>query len=255
MESSTSAPGTLTVEFSPLGAVACMGKVRVFLHEKSMWLTVTAPKGKNNKFPDGIPIGTIKDYLSLTASAYEGKTIYMYDATAGFQDTAISGGYEYLDDYFVQPGVKLYASLEQMNVAGVHDPAEEDNQVEWGGLTWIQIVDESYSWTKVMLPDNLQEGQVLTANMLKQSVLAKIGKSVTPQIMANMRVLRNDAGVAAGQPYKGTDKVRATSWYSVAIDPNLPMLMVQSGSDLPSPDTSNDIQGWEDVADQFEKQA
>eukprot|EP00959_Pyramimonas_sp_CCMP1952_P471245 9498081-Pyramimonas_sp.AAC.2 len=234
-----------------------MGKVRVFLHEKSMWLTVTAPKGVNSMFPNGIAIGDIKGGISLAASTYEGKQdeIHIYDGSESLaEDTAISGGYEYLNDYVVQPGIKLYASLEQQNVAGVHDATEDAQKKEWDGLTWIQIVDEGNRWTQVMLPDNLPDGQVLTANMLKRSVLAKINKSPTPQTIANMRVFDNDSGVAAGQPYKGTDKVRATSWYSVAIDANLPMLMVQSGSDLPSPDTSNDIQGWEDVADKFEQQ-
>ena len=250
MASSTGAPGTYLVQFSPCGAVACLDAVRVYLKEKDMWLTVQAPKGTNSKFPNNISIGSIKGGLSLAASTYEGQTIYIYDATESFsEDRAVSGGYEYLDDYVVAPGVKLYASLESQNVAGVHDPAENDQRKEWDGLTWIQLIDES-RWTQVMLPDALLEGQVLTCNMLKRSVLAKINRSPTPQTMAHMRVLANDSGVAAGQPYKGTEKVRATSWYTVAIDPNLPMLMVQSGSDNPSPDTSNDIMGWEQVAEE-----
>ena len=247
----SSSPGGSVVKFSPCGKYVCLDVVRIYLGEKNMWLTVLAQKGTNPRFPNNISIENVKGSLSQAASTYEGKKIYMYDGTEGFDGNAICGGYEYLDDYVVEPGSKLYATLEPQNVAGVHDQGDDGpKDMEWDGLTWVQLIDES-RWTQVMLPDCLPDGKVLTANMLKRSVLAKINKNPTPQTLAAMRVLRNDGGLATGQPYKGTDTVRATSWYSVAVDPNLPMLMVQSGSDCPSPDSA-EIQGWHEVAEEFE---
>ena len=243
------AMSSTVVRISPSGAIASLDSVRVYLKEKNMWLTVTAPKGTNPRLPNNIAIGDIKGELSSVASTYEGKKIYMYDGTESLSDDkAISGGYEYLDDYVVSPGCKLFASLEAENVAGT---LEQEQTVEWDGLTYVQIVDEN-RWTQVTLPDNLPDGTALTANMLKCTVLAKLTRTPTPQTLANMRVFRNDSGVAAGLPYKGTDKVRPTSWYSVVLDASLPLLVMQSGDDIPSPDNSKDIQGWHDVASTLE---
>ena len=245
MASSTGAPGTYLVQFSPRGAVACLDAVRVYLKEKDMWLTVQAPKGTNNKFPNNISIGSIKGGLSLAASTYEGQTIYIYDATESFsEDRAVSGGYEYLDDYVVAPGVKLYASLESQNVAGVHDPAENDQRKEWDGLTWIQLIDES-RWTQVMLPDALLEGQVLTCNMLKRSALAKINMKATKEVMQSMRVFHNSGGIPTGAPFAGKDEIYAHHWYTVVIGWDSRVLVMTAGQDLPSPDSSSDAAGWE----------
>ena len=247
-----SSPGGSVVKFSPCGKVACLDVVRIYLGEKNMWLTVLAQKGTNPRFPNNISIENVKGSLSQAASTYEGKKIYMYDGTEGFDGNAICGGYEYLDDYVVVPGVKLYASLEPQNVAGTHEQGNDDpREMEWDGLTWVQIVDEN-RWTQVTLPDNLPDGTALTANMLKCTVLAKLTRTPAPQTLANIRVFRNDSGVAAGLPYKGTDKVRPTSWYSVVLDASLPLLVMQSGDDIPSPDNSKDIQGWHDVASTLE---
>ena len=242
------------VRTTQMGFVESLDAVRVYLKEVGMWLTVTAAKGTNARFPNNIAIGCIKKELCLMASTYEGKIVHIYDATDSFsEDTVISGGYEYLDDYVVAPGVKLYASINQQSVAGVHSNDDEPKEHEkvWDGLTWVQIVDEN-RWTQVMLPNNLPDGKLVTANMLKRSVLALLNKSPTPSTVAGMRVLRNDTGVAAGLPYKGTDRVCLTSWYTVAVSPTTPLLVMQSGADIPSPDNSSDVKDWEDVGDQYE---
>ena len=221
--------------------------VRVYLGEKSMWLTVWAPKGANTRFPNNIGIGNIKQELSLAASTYEGKKIFMYDAAESFscEEGVVSGGYEYLDDYVVAPGCKLYATVTEQSTAGVHDPndAYENQKKEWDGFTWVHVHDEN-RWEKVLLPDVPDDE--LNANMLKQSVLAKINKTPTADILRAFRVYHNDSGIPSGLPFKGTDTIYKHHWYTAVVDSEMSILVLTTGSDCPSPDASNEL-NWEAV--------
>ena len=69
-------------------------------------------------------------------------------------------------------------------------------------MTPVQIVDWGYGhWEKVLLPDG--DIQSLDVNMLKQSLLAKIGWAVTTNRINGMRVLRNSKGMPHGKVLKG----------------------------------------------------
>eukprot|EP00959_Pyramimonas_sp_CCMP1952_P020040 423254-Pyramimonas_sp.AAC.1 len=85
------------------GETQSLDKVRVYLSEKEMWLTVWAPRGGPHRYPDNIAIGNIKKEIARTCSHYEGKELFMYDAVDCFAAKAAKhGGYEYLDDYAVK---------------------------------------------------------------------------------------------------------------------------------------------------------
>eukprot|EP00959_Pyramimonas_sp_CCMP1952_P307561 6437566-Pyramimonas_sp.AAC.1 len=179
----------------------------------------------------------------------------MYDAAESFEKTTVlNGAYEDLGDYVVKPGSLLFCSSEQQNVAG-DMPADEHRGVqarEWDGIAWVFIHDNN-EWEKVLLPsaDSMSEGQHLTINILKRSVLAKINMRLTKEPMQTMRVYYNDSGLPAGLPLKGTDEAVAHYWYTVVLSPEAPLLVMTNGGEMPSPDSTNDeVAGWEDVKPQ-----
>ena len=45
-----------------------------------------------------------------------------------------------------------------------------------------------------------------------------------------------------------TDAAFAHLWYSVALAKDATLLVRTSGEDMPSPDSNDDVAGWEDVA-------
>ena len=238
---------------SSSGGTQSMDAVRVYLEENKLWLTVWAPKGTNVRFPNNISIGSVKEELSLQASTYEDKKIFIYDLAPAFSEnwapeTGVeSGGHEYMDDYVVAPGCKLYATVTAQTTAGVLDPVDpyENQQKEWDGFTYVQIHDES-RWEKVLLPDIADD--LLTANMLKQTVLAKINVTPTVNMLKALRVYSNDSGVPSGLPFKGTDTVWRHLWYTVVIDAEISILVLTSGNDCPSPDADIETKDWETVA-------
>eukprot|EP00959_Pyramimonas_sp_CCMP1952_P401388 8410614-Pyramimonas_sp.AAC.1 len=133
------------------------------------------------------------------------------------------------------------------NVAGdPHGSHWSEQGSGWDGLTQVQIHDQN-RWEKVLLPDSLPEGQTLTINMLKRSILAKVNLPATKEIMQGMRVYFNDGGIPSGLPLKGTDTAWAHKWYTVVISKDASIIVMTSGEDVPSPDSNTDITGWEDV--------
>ena len=210
-----------------------------------MWLTVWAATGTNARYPCNIAILGIKREIALACSHYEGKEVFIYDAVECILSKTVKhGGYEYLDDYVVKADARLFCSLESQNVAG--DPHAPQTK-EWDGLTHVQIHDLN-RWEMVLLPSTLPEGQALTINMLKRSVLVKLNQKTTNVAMQEMRVYRNDGGVPTGLPLKGTDAAFAHLWYTAVISKDASLLVRTSGEDMPSPDSySDEIASWEDV--------
>ena len=230
--------------------MSSLDTVKVFLEEKSMWLTVLAAKGGNPRFPGNISIGNIKAEISTVTDFYADKKLHLYDAAIPCVEGAevpTCGGYEYLDDYVVKPSTKLYCSLESQNVAG--DSSYTEEQTEWDGLTWVQFYDRNQHWEQVLLPDQLPEGKFVTATMLKRTALAKIGTMATNQMLGSMRVFRNRGGVPAGAPIKGSEEIYPHLWYTVVVGWDSRVLVMTAGEDLPSPDSNSDEAGWEVTAD------
>ena len=238
---------TSWVRTTEAGETSSLDAVKVYLEEKTMWLTVLAAKGGNQRFPGNIAIGSIKKEISWATPTYADKKLYLYDAAEG-SEVPICGGYEYLDDYVVKPSTKLYCTLEPQNVAGDSSYPEEQ-KTEWDGLTWVQFYDQSQRWEKVLLPDNLPDGQVLTASMLKRTALAKINIKATNQMLGSMRVFRNKGGVPAGAPIKGSEEIYPHLWYTVVVGWDSRVLVMTAGEDLPSPDTNSEEAEWEKTPD------
>ena len=242
----------MLVRTTESGETMSLDKVRVYLKEKApTWLTVHAPQGTNVRFPQNMSIGIIKQEIQALISDYKGKQLFLYDAAESFEETTVlCGGYEYLDDYVVQPGTLLYCSLIKENTAGESEPGRdiEDQLREWDGLTHVQIYDQEKRWEKVLLPDNLQNGEAVTISMLKRSVLARINMRATKEMMQNMRVFHCDSGIACGLPYKHTDVANPRRYYTVVLSPDVQVLVLTSGEEMPSPDSNaDDIADWEDV--------
>ena len=238
---------TSWVRITEAGELSSLDTVKVFLEEKSMWLTVLAAKGGNPRFPGNISIGNIKAEISAVTDFYADKKLHLYDASVPCVEGAevpTCGGYEYLDDYVVKPKTKLYCSLESQNVAGDSSYPEEQ-KTEWDGLTHVQFYDKEQRWEKLLLPDNLPDGQKLTCNMLKRSALAKINMKATKEVMQSMRVFHNSGGIPTGAPFAGKDEIYAHHWYTVVIGWDSRVLVMTAGQDLPSPDSSSDAAGWE----------
>ena len=228
------------------GATTGMLKLSIYFEELACFGPVIAEVGTNLSWSSGVEVKMIKESIKKDYSVYADwdADIYIYEASQTHPTVA---KHPLWDEYVVNPStyrtINLIASK-----SSLLDPHSESivSGVSCEPIwTFTVKIQETGAWEFIKVPNPVLAGRgdCVSCAVLKTWLVTQLALPNGFQLINDVRIFRNDSGLAKGDPLADDDDVWKNLWYFAIVDPKLEPLWEYP--DHSSPDSL--ARGWNDV--------
>ncbi len=207
-------------------------KVPCWCASKQTWIRISAPRGTNANYPEGIEVGRVLEAIKQDVSCYTDQTLFVYavaptdkadtDSDAAPGDPTSTPLWH---EYVIHKGTRLFISTTEFvdlaSNAGDRSPSDAPGVDSDPNMKYQTFIQDLVKWIPISVPNPAfgKDAKVphsnCTARTLKKCVISTLGHPA--DFVNKIRIFRNSNGYAKGDQIIGTTICWPNAWYYVVL--------------------------------------